>query len=161
MKQMIRYALVGALVTVGISACVVQQPAPPARVQYRSEEHPAYLHALSDLRAARWLIEHRAAESYVMGEDEEFSIHEIDAAIGEIKHAAFDDGKDLNDHPQVDAHLNHSGRLHQAMELLHKVRGDIAREEDNPQSRGLQHRSLEHVDKAIHGVERSLADIDR
>ena len=159
MKRIIRYALVGTLLTAGISACVVQRPAPP-RAQYRPDEHPAYLHALSDLRAARWLIAHRAAENYAMGEDEEFSIHEIDAAMGEIKHAAYDDGKDLNDHPMVDAHLNRSGRLHQASELLRKVHNDIAREEDNPQSRGLQHRALEHIDKALQGVERSLADID-
>jgi len=160
MKPIIRCMLVAALAAVGISACVVQS-APPTHAQYRSEEHPAYLHALSDLRAARWLIEHRAAENYAMDKDEAVAIQEIDAALGEIKHAAIDDGKDLHDHPTVDARLNRSGRLHEAAELLRKVHNDVAREEDDARARGLQQRALEHVDRAVRAVERSLADIDR
>lgn len=160
MKKFIRHALVGALIAIGISACVVR-PAPQPRIQYRPEEHPAYLHALSDLRAARWLVTHRAAENYAMSEDEGLAITEINAAIGEIKHAAMDDGKDIDEHPPIDARLNRSGRLHQAVELLHKVHSDIAREEDDSRARGLQHRALQHVDVAMHAVERALADIDR
>ena len=160
MSRILRCALVGALTVVGASACVVQS-APPAHAQYRPEEHPAYLHALSDLRAARWLVEHRAAENYAMDKDEEIAIQEIDAAIGEIKHAAIDDGKDIHDHPTVDAHLNRSGRLHQAVALLRKVHSDVAREEDDAHARGLQHRALEHIDMAAHAVERSLANLDR
>lgn len=158
MNQIVKYVLVGTLTGLGATACVVQSP--PAHAQYR-EEHPAYLHALSDLRAARWLISHRPADNYAMGADEQGAIAEIDAAIGEIKHAAFDDGKNLDDHPQVDAALNHSGRLHKAAELLRKVHNDVAREEDDPHARGLQHRSLQHIDAAAGLVDRSLADTDR
>lgn len=160
MKPVVRYLLAGILVAVGTSACVVQ-PTPPPHAQYRPEEHPAYLHALSDLRAARWLVSHRAAENYAMSEDENLAINEINAAIGEIKHAAIDDGKDIDDHPAIDTRLNRSGRLHQAIELLHKVHSDIAREEDTPRARGLQHRALQHVDVATRAIERSLADIGR
>jgi hypothetical protein len=42
-----------------------------------------YLHALSDLRAARWMLQHRPADATV-GTNEE-------VAIGAIKHAAIDE----------------------------------------------------------------------
>jgi hypothetical protein len=45
--------------------------------------HPAYLHALSDLRAARWMLEHRAGDAAVSGQ-EDVAITEIDAAINEM-----------------------------------------------------------------------------
>src|ERR1700722_6123962 len=63
--------------------------------------HPYYLHALSDLRAARWMIEHRPG-NWVQTQDEIAAVHRIDAAIGEIKKASIEDGKNLQDHPHVD-----------------------------------------------------------
>src|SRR5579862_3958299 len=72
-------------------------------------KHPAYLHALSDLRAARWMLEHRPGDAAVSGQ-EDVAITEIDAAIGEIKRAAIDDGKDIHDHPKVDGPTDRPGR---------------------------------------------------
>src|SRR5271168_5658512 len=63
-------------------------------------KHPAYLHALSDLRAARWMLEHRPGDAAVSAQ-EDVAITEIDKAIGEIKKASIDDGKDIHDHPPV------------------------------------------------------------
>jgi len=105
--------------------------------------HPAYLHVLSDLRAARAHVEKEA-------------IHAIDEAINEIKKASIDDGKDLNDHPPVDAGLDYTGRLHRAKELLEKAHQDIAREEDNNFAQGLQQRAFGHIDKAIHEVDECI-----
>src|SRR5215471_14342209 len=78
-------------------------------------KHPAYLHALSDLRAARWMLEHRPGDAAVSGQ-EDVAITEIDAAIGEIRHASIDDGKDIHDHPRVDVAPDRPGRLHKALE---------------------------------------------
>src|SRR5450432_3641401 len=74
--------------------------------------HPAYLHALEDLRAARASLERPA--NVVVKWDEKQAIREIDAAIREIKEAAIDDGKNLNDHPPIDVNLDWKGRLHGA-----------------------------------------------
>ena len=79
--------------------------------------HPAYLHALTDLRHARAHLEN-LAPTYHMDKEEEHAINEIDKAIDEIKRAAIDDGKNLNDHPPVDARMDRAGRFHRAMELL-------------------------------------------
>ena len=123
-------------------------------------KHPAYLHALTDLRTARWLIEHRPGDARVSG-DEDVAIGRIDATIGDIKRAAIDDGKDLRDHPAVDANLDRRGRLHRAEELLRKVHNDIAREEDDPITRGLRDRAVHHVDEAIAATHRTIADAER
>jgi hypothetical protein len=122
-------------------------------------KHPFYLHALSDLRAARWLEEHRPGDAAVSGR-EDLAITEIDAAIGEIKRAAIDDGKNIEDHPPVDAPVDRPGRLHKALELLRKVHSDVAREEDDPATRGLRNRAVRHIDAAIHETEHAIADVE-
>src|SRR5208282_3371474 len=109
--------------------------------------HPAYLHALTDLRHARAHLD-RGTWSGRMDREEDHAIAEIDKAIGEIKHAAIDDGKDLNDHPQVDAHLGHRGRYHKALELLDRAHHDIDEREDDVFAHGLKHRALQHIDEA-------------
>jgi tetratricopeptide (TPR) repeat protein len=119
-----------------------------------AQEHPAYLHALTDLRHARAHLER--PDHGELREQEKKAIHEIDEAINEIKKAAIDDGKDLNDHPPVDARMDWPGRLHRAIELINKAHNDIAREEDNRFAQGLQQRALEHIDKAHHHVEEAI-----
>jgi hypothetical protein len=56
--------------------------------------HPAYLHSLSDLRAARWMIEHRPG-GWDRTLDETEAVRQIDAAINEIRKSAGDDGKNI------------------------------------------------------------------
>jgi hypothetical protein len=114
--------------------------------------HPAYLHALSDLRDARAHLAHETDSGH-MDREEAHAIAEIDKAIAEIKRAAIDDGKNLNDHPPVDTHLGHAGRYHKALELLDKAHRDLAQEEDDAFAHGLRHRALEHIDGAHHIVE--------
>ena len=104
-------------------------------------KHPYYLHALSDLRTARWMLEHRPGDAAVSAQ-EDIAVAEIDKTIGEIRKAAIDDGKDVHDHPQVDAPADHPGRLHKSLELLRKVHSDIDREEDDPMTRGLKDRAV-------------------
>jgi hypothetical protein len=110
--------------------------------------HPAYLRALSDLRAARALLDrHDGGE---LRHEEKEAIHAINDAISEIKKASVDDGKDLNWHPPVDTRLDYPGRLRRAKELLESAHRDIAEEEDNRFAQGLQERAFAHIDKALH-----------
>jgi hypothetical protein len=122
-------------------------------------KHPAYLHALTDLRAARWMLEHRPGDA-VVSAHEDLAIAEIDKTIGEIKRAAIDDGKDIQDHPPTDVAPDRPGRLHKALELLHKVHNDVAREEDDPMTRGLRNRAIGHLDAAIHQTEKTIFDVE-
>jgi hypothetical protein len=137
------------LFAVLLVGCVT--PRPPVR-------HPAYLHALSDLRTARWMLEHRPGDVAVSVHESE-AIGEIDRAIEELKRAAIDDGKDINDHPSVDVPNDRRGRLHKAADLLRKVHADTYREEDNPETRGLRNRAIGHVDAALRATEQAIDDV--
>ncbi len=129
---------------------VVEQPAPAVGA------HPAYLHALSDLRHTRALLE-RPAHPEVKW-DENNAIHEIDAAINEIKHAAIDDNKPMSDHPVIDVHLGHRDRLRKAEEMLHQAAADIEQREDNGFAQGLRARAVGHIRNAEHAVHEAMQD---
>jgi hypothetical protein len=109
--------------------------------------HPAYLHALSDLRAARHYLNDGWAWAPVRNDDNA-AIREIDGAIGEIKHASIDDGKGLNDPFPIDAGLSPRDRFRKAEELLRSARNDLSKAEDVPQARGLRDRAIAHVVRA-------------
>ena len=144
------HALHGALLLVMLLlvGCVAQPP-----------KHPAYVHALSDLREARWMLEHRPGEAAVSAHESE-AIGEIDRAIQELTSAAINDGKNLHSHPAADLPADNRGRLHKAADLLRKVRSDTYREEDNPSAVGLRDRALGHVDAALHATERAIHDVE-
>ena len=121
-------------------------------VNAHAKDHPAYLHALTDLRAARAHLDRMGPNDRV--EDAQGrAIAQIDAAIKEIKQAAIDDGKNLDDHPPVDANLKRTDRFRRALELLDKAHHDVKEDEDNHFARGLQHRALQHIDAAHRIVE--------
>ena len=137
-----------------------REPAPPVRAEAPHGHHPAYLHALSDLRNARANIERKGGDA-AMHWDERLAIDEIDRAIAEIKQASIDDGKNLEDHPPIDAHEPRSGRLHKGLAALKQARADIEHEEDNAEAKGLRGRAVQHIDAAIHATEEGVADAAR
>ena len=74
--------LVAAPLILAATGCVVAPPPPPPAPQ-----HPAYLHALTDLRDARWNLEHRAGDAAVSTQ-EDVAIVETDRAINDARTAA-------------------------------------------------------------------------
>ena len=112
--------------------------------------HPAYLHALSDLRDARAHLEHQSTDP--VDHDEDGAIAHIDKALDEITKAAITDGKDIHDHVAIDATVKRYDRFHQAMELLNKAVDDVKSEPDQPSTRGLQMRVVNHINDARHEV---------
>jgi len=118
--------------------------------------HPFYQHALTDLRTARWLLDHQPGDRRVYAA-EDAAIQEIDAAINEIKRASIDDGKDINYRPNVDV-KEQGSRLLRAIETLQKAHADIDREEDNPDVRDLRHRALWHIDRATRAADQAHAE---
>jgi hypothetical protein len=109
--------------------------------------HPSYLHALSDLRAAR----HYLNDNWSWGgvrHDDDAAVREIDAAIHEIKIASIDDGKGLSDPFPMDRRLGPRDRFGKANELLSAAMHDLDHAEDVPQSRGLRDRAMMHISQA-------------
>jgi hypothetical protein len=147
-------ALVAAPIVLATAGCVVAPPPPPPPAH-----HPAYLHALTDLRDARWNLEHRPGDAAVSAQ-EDVAIVEIDRAINEARVAASEDGKNVYQHPPEDARLDFRGRLHHADELLHKAHNDVAQGESNGQAVELRNRVIGHIDQAIQATERAIHIIE-
>jgi hypothetical protein len=120
-------------------------------------KHPAYLHALSDLRDARAHLERLASDP--VNQEEDHAIAAIDKAIDEIKRAAIMDGKNIADHMPVDAHMPLRGRFHKALDLLNKAQADVSGEEDRPDTQGLQMRVIHHIDEARRSVKHAIETI--
>jgi hypothetical protein len=141
-------------VTMAVAAAAMALGAMGAQAQVPGP-HPAYLHALSDLRAARAYL----GEGFQWGpvrEEDRHAIGEIDAAIARIKQAAIDDGKPLGEHPPIDAHLAPRNRFSKANELLFAAHRDLEHAEDVPQSRGLRNDAIRHIDAAHDIVDRAV-----
>jgi hypothetical protein len=109
--------------------------------------HPAYLHALSDLRAARHYLNDGWAWTPEMHDDYAV-IQQIDAAIDEIKKAAVDDGKGPNDRFFINTHLSPRERFQKAKELLSSAQNDLLRAGDIPSAPGFKERAIGHVGEA-------------
>ena len=88
--------------------------------------------------------------------DEHEAIDAIDRAIGEIKGAAIDDGKNINDHEPLDAREPRRGRLHKALSALRSAQRDVNQEEDNTYAGGLKARAIHHINEAIHLTEQGI-----
>jgi hypothetical protein len=121
--------------------------------------HPAYLHALSDLRYARALL-NRPEEIQVV-RDQRAAIDSIDKAIYELKNASYDDRKNLEDHPPIDAHWLRPGRIHRSVEMLRKALHDVEKEEDNPAARGWRNAAIGYMRDAVAFAEKAERDEHR
>ena len=148
-------ALVAATFVLAVTGCVVTPPPPPP-----APHHPAYLHALTDLRDARWNLEHRPGDAAVSTQ-EDVAIVETDRAINDAKTAAMEDGKNVYQHPPEDAKIDRRGRLHHANELLRKARKDVAEGESNPNAVELRNRVIGHIDLAIQATDRAIHDVEQ
>ena len=122
-------------------------------------KHPFYLHALTDLHAAAWQVDHRRPEDGMVSADEQIVRDEIHAAINDLQRAAWQDGKEMQWTPPPDVPLAREGRLHATVDLLRKAHADVAREEDDPRSRPLQQRGLQHVDAALNAAQHAIGDV--
>jgi hypothetical protein len=126
-----------------------------AKASEKPQNHSSYLHALSDLRAARWLIEHRTG-TWELTKNELNAIKEIDETIKSIKGAAIDDNKSIDDHPTVDERPERIDRLNEADEFLKKAHEDIDQDNDDSFANGLRNNSYEHIDAAIIAVKTAI-----
>ena len=112
-------------------------------------DHPAYLHALSDLRAAYYLIDKHIDGKLNKAEEEVGALKHIADAIGDIKKAAVDDGKNLNDHPKVDEKTTQKDRFKEAKDFLNKARKDIKEDEDNDKAKKVRTNAIKLIDEAL------------
>ena len=122
-------------------------------------QHPGYLHALTELKTARWMINHRATDAPA-SVAADGAVMDINAAIGDIKHAASIDDKNLDIHPPADAPPTQKGRLQKALELLGEALNDVNRPEDNPAAGPYQRGAVRHINAAISQTNDAIAGVN-
>lgn len=144
--------------TVGTVAAFAVVVMPLAAQAQWWEHHPGYLHAMSDLRTAYWLMAHREARDPITNREENRAMTDVRYAYQELKAAAIMDDKNIDDQPPSDTTwYDHRGRLHKSLDLLRDARDQIDREEEDPMARGLKHRALKRIDDAARSTEAAIS----
>jgi hypothetical protein len=121
--------------------------------------HPAYVHAMGDLRYAHALLDRGDYHAGVNGQ-EDAALDDIAQAYWAIEHAALGDGKHIDGH-LIDRGIDRPGRLHRALQALQRAHADVANEEDDPYAVGLRNRAIRSIDRAIAHVRRAIDDTRR
>jgi hypothetical protein len=109
-------------------------------------QEPHYLQALSDLRTARDYIQ--SDHRHEFGHERHASVDEINKAIDEIKHAAWDDGRQTKYAPPAHADTDPWQPMREAVRWLDAAKGHVAQGVDRPENTGLRDRALMHIDEA-------------
>jgi hypothetical protein len=150
--EMRRFKSLAAAV-IALSAFLLFALGTPAQAQ-----RPHYLHALSNLREARSLLQSDNRPGFIGERDR--AIEEIERAIHEVSAAVRDEGRNPHFTPPP-AGGDPNRPMRSALNLLDDARGDIASGTDETGHVGLQMRALRHVDEAreilrhaLHGMER-------
>jgi hypothetical protein len=110
--------------------------------------HPAYIHALTDLRLARTYLD-RLTPSERLDDAQVQAVHELEQAISEIKAASIDDGKDIGYHAPIDARIQPRDRFAKAHEALDAAMHDVQQPESDPRTQALQRSIINHISHAI------------
>lgn len=131
-----------------LAAVAIFATATPARAQ----QEPHYLQALTELRTARDYFQYDIKR---YGAERHHIVEEINKAIDEVKHAAWDDGKNTKFAGPGDA-PNGWAPIHYGYNSLKAARKYVAMGIDTPQNEGLRDRALHHIDEAQITVDQLL-----
>ena len=145
--------LKGQLRTILLATCAALAIPAAAQAQWW-QHHPKYLHAMSDLRTAYWLIAHHDPMDPLANDEERRAMKDIRYAYQALKDASIMDNKDIDAQPPADmTFYDHRGRLHHALDLLHDAHNDVTGEEEDPAARGFRHEALKRIDAAAHDTD--------
>jgi hypothetical protein len=117
----------------------------------QAQDHPRYLDALSALRTARDYIQFDKRPDF--GREKHHAVDEINKAIDEIKHAAWDDGKNTKFAPPAAGVQDPWAPLHSADEWLKNAELAIKYGHDQPANEEFRSHALAHIGDAKRQVD--------
>jgi hypothetical protein len=120
------------LKSLGVSLCALIALAALMTATPAQAQEPHYLHALSNLRTARDYIQFDRGQ---FNGERRHAVDEINKAIEEIKHAAWDDGKNTNFAPPAQGVTSGWAPMHQAIHWLVIAKADVAEGVDTHRTR--------------------------
>ncbi|MGF7181675.1 hypothetical protein [Tunturiibacter psychrotolerans] len=130
------------------AAVLLAGTGPAVKAQQPAGPHPAYQHALSDLRAARRYLNEGMPASVPVKRDADAATMHIDAAVADIKQASIEEDKTLHDSYRFDPNLSPKDRFDKANQLLLSAHKDLENAEDLPQAAQLRNRAIHDIDYA-------------
>ena len=123
---------------------------------HAQDQHPHYMHAMSDVSVAYLLVKHQHGDAPVR-EEEQRAMEAIQYAFSTLQNAATVVRKDPDYQPPADnTNFDHRGRLHRALDLLRDARDHVDVPEDDRDARPLKARALAQIDAAIHATEGAI-----
>jgi len=117
-------------------------------------QRPHYLHALTNLRQARSILQSDTRPA--MAGQRDRAIEEIDSAIREVKTVIRDEGRNPGFAPPSFNRSDPDRPMRSALDRLNEAYEDISRGTDEAGNRGLQARALGHIDDARHILRHAL-----
>lgn len=123
-------------------AAVVYVAAPTAA----RAQGPHYLEALSDLRTARDYIQ--SDHRHDFEHERHHAVDEINKAIDEIKHAAWDDGKQTKYAPPPHPDTDPWNPMREGIRWIDGASDKIRIGVDRPENEGLRDRAMMHIREA-------------
>jgi len=115
-------------------------------------EHPAYLHALTDLKKAEMAIASRHGDQ-AMSKHEHLAMQHVQAAESIIYQVAPEERKPVDAVVAADTDPGiRSGKLHDALAFLQKAHDDMHETESDTALLGERKRALQEVDAAMNEV---------
>jgi len=149
---MLRRSLNTALIAVIAGALI-----PAAADAQWWRRHPAYLHAMSNLRKVFWLLRHRGPADPMARDEENVALRETRAAYQELLNAAIMDDYDIDARPPATMNwYDHRGRLHHVVDLLRETQVLLEREEEDPAASGLRDRAIAHIKLAARATDLAI-----
>ena len=133
------------LKSLGVAVCALMALAVFTTATPALAQEPHYLRALSDLRTARDYIQFDRGQ---FNGERHHAVDEINKAIEEVKHAAWDDGKNTQFAPPAQGVTTGWAPIHQALHWLAEAKGHVAEGVDAPQNAGLRDKALFHITEA-------------
>jgi hypothetical protein len=127
----------------GAAVCALATLAVLAIATPAQAQEPHYLQALSDLRTARDYVQFDHRDGF--GKQRHDAVDEINKAIDEIKHAAWDDGKNTRFAPPATGVTDPWAPMHQAKNWLDAAVTHVQQGVDTPENQGLRARAFHHI----------------
>ena len=135
------------LKSLGVAGCALMALALFALATPVQAQGPSYLGALASLRTARDYIQSDHRPEYA--DKRHYAVDEIEKAIQEIKHAAWDDGQQTKYAPPAAAETDPWKPMRMAANWLGEAIKQVNFGPDpNPANRGLQERATNHINEA-------------
>jgi hypothetical protein len=131
------------LKSLGVTVCALTALAFFVTATPAQAQEPHYLQALSELRTARDYIQsdHRPG----FGPQRHEAVDEINKAISEIKHAAWDDGKNTQFAPPAQGVTDPWAPMREALQHLDSAIDRTKQGVDQPENVGLRDRAIKHI----------------